>query len=86
MASSDLEALPKYRKYVRERDAAGLCLQCDSPADKSRGLCTHHHHRFRMDRLDTPRNKRKAFEDRMILTGKILPSRQGQRLKRSKVA
>lgn len=84
MASSDMEALPKYRKQVQQKVDSGICLQCDNPANKSRGLCRHHHHRFRMDRLDTPKNKRKQFEDRMILTGKILGSQQGKRLKPAK--
>lgn len=79
MASCDLEPKPKFREFVKQRIAAGLCLQCDMPANKSRGLCRHHHHRFRMDRLDRPKNKRKTFEDDMILNAKILAPAQGKR-------
>lgn len=97
MASSDLEAMPKYKKRVRERIAAGLCLaidvdestgvktECNCVAVK-RGVCLHHHHRFRMDRLDTAKNRRKTFEDGLILRGELMPSRQGQRIRRQQKA
>lgn len=79
--SADVEPSPKYRKRVAERDAAGLCLKCDSPSAR-RGLCNSCYHRFRMDRLETPKNKRLMFEHGLVRKGELMPDRQGQRIER----
>lgn len=93
---SDVEVLPKYRKRVQEREAKGLCIanpedengdrhECDSPVH-ARGLCVNCHYRFRMDRLGTPKTKKRLYENDRIRRGTLLPNRQGQRIKRLRKA
>lgn len=76
--AADIEVIPKLRKLVAERRAAGMCLKCDSNAAR-RGLCQHHYHQFRMAKLQTAKNRRAAFEAQSIRSGELLPDRQGQR-------
>lgn len=85
----DMEALPKYRKRVAERVAAGLCLDNrktdENPTGKecekesgTRGVCKHHHHAFLMEKLGTDKDQREAYDKNRVLKGTILPPRQGQ--------
>jgi hypothetical protein len=81
LMASDVEPLPKYRKRVEERDALGLCLLCDKPATR-RGLCDSHHYQFRMERLGTPKTRRRVYENERIRNGTIMGDRQGQPVSR----
>lgn len=75
--AEDMQALPKHRKRVSAKETAGQCLCCEEPAER-RGLCHRHHWRFRMELLGTTASKRGVCEKNRILSGTILPKRQGQ--------
>lgn len=81
--AADIEVLPKFRKLVAEKLAAGDCLKCDKKATR-RGLCDHHYHRYRMDKKDVAKSRRAAFEANAIRTGEIAVDRQGQGPKKRK--
>jgi hypothetical protein len=76
-----LDTKPKLgkRRQVQERAASGKCLLCDCEA-KRLGLCTTHYGRFRTALTKLPENDREPFKARLRREGKLLPSRQGQRL------
>lgn len=69
-----MEAKPKrtIRKQVEERASTHLCLHCNEPVFR-RGLCPHHHHKFRMKLLSKPAAERGTWEQEQIREGKILP-------------
>jgi hypothetical protein len=76
--AADIEVLPRFRKFIAQKQAKGECLKCAAKA-KKRGLCDSHYYRFRMDKKDVTKSRRAAFEANAIRTGDILADRQGQR-------
>lgn len=82
---SDIQPLPKYRKRVRERTEAGLCLdnrdgcECNQKAKKGRRqLCGGHAWKFRTEVMGKPKSRRKEYETNRILNGTIAAPRSGQ--------
>jgi len=94
----DVEVLPRFRKRVANREAAGLCVgmitvgettkgepikeDCGGTA-RRRGLCANCHHAYRMQLLQTPKRDKRKFENEKIRDGEILPPRQGQKKRRA---
>lgn len=63
-----------------EADRQGLCIVCGkAEEDRRRGLCTQHYNQFRTALTSVPAVDRRSFEDRLVESGRLLPSRQGQR-------
>lgn len=75
----DVEPKRTVRKQVEERAASGLCLHCDREAERL-GLCGTHYHQYRMSLLQKPASEREVWKARQIRDGKVLKTRQGQRL------
>lgn len=75
----DMQPKRTIRKQVEERAATGLCLHCDEEAERL-GLCNSHYHQFRMAYLEQDRANREIWKAQQIREGKVLRSRQGQRL------
>lgn len=75
----DAKPKPSVRQLVDAKVEACKCLACEGTAAK-RGLCILHYGRFRTALQETPRSDRHTFEARLIRDGKLLASRQGQRL------
>lgn len=67
------------RKRVKQRVATGLCLHCDAEATRL-GLCNRHYAQFRIERLKRPEAERALWEARQVRAGKVLRTRQGQRV------
>lgn len=69
-----VEAKPKRTvlKHIEQRVAANCCLHCDEEVFR-RGLCPHHHHKFRMTLLNKPAAQRGTWEQEQIREGRILP-------------
>jgi hypothetical protein len=67
------------RKVTLEKAEACQCLLCDAAAHK-RGLCVVHYQRYRTARAELPIEQRPLFDAKLQRTGKLLASRQGQRL------
>lgn len=76
-----MDATPKrtVKKVVEAKIAANECLVCDRPAAR-RGLCIQHYGDYRVALSHTRHDKRHELEARWIREGRLLPSRQGQRL------
>lgn len=75
----DVEPKRTVRKHVEERAASGLCLHCEKAAERL-GLCNSHYHQFRMALLQKPMADREIWKAQQIRDGKVLRTRQGQRL------
>lgn len=92
--AADVEVLPRFRKRVDEREAAGLCLNIFKLADgskadcgcnaRTRGLCNNCHYAFRMEKKETPKTKRRLYENNRIRIGTLMPDRQGKRVRKSR--
>lgn len=75
----DVEPKRTVRKLVGEKIASGECLHCTEHAERL-GLCGSHYHQYRMTLLQKPANEREVWKAQQIRDGKVLKSRQGQRL------
>lgn len=75
----DVKPRPSVRQHVQECRDKNVCLLCGKPAEK-RGLCLPEYGQYRVALMELPLVERPAFEARMIREGKLLPSRQGQRI------
>ena len=70
------------RKLIKQKLDRNECLLCGAPAHK-RGLCKTHYSRYRVVRSEKAASDRVMFDARLIKSGRLLPSRQGQRTDRT---
>jgi hypothetical protein len=68
------------RKKVVARALSGICLCCDGVA-KKRGLCELDYGRFKAAQADLPPSQRPHHEAKQIRLGKLLGSREIQKLR-----
>lgn len=77
-----IDAKPRLgiRKKVLVRVKSNTCLCCEQKATR-RGLCKTCYFRFRAAYLSFIKREQPNFEAKMIRAGKLLPTRQGQRIR-----
>ncbi len=76
---ADAKPRMEVRRVVERKASANECLLCKSKVFK-RGLCTTHYGRYRIARTDVPVAERPLFDAKQIKAGRLLSSRQGQRM------
>lgn len=79
MVLMDVRLKAGVKQHVEAKVAANECLCCNQPAE-SLGLCSAHYHRFYRKLNRKSEVERETFRAKQIREGRLLKSRQGQRL------
>lgn len=70
-----------HKQKARQLDSEGKCIVCEvQTSERTRGLCVTDYNRYLSALRQIPAERRESFELKLIERGKVLPSKQGQRL------
>ena len=67
------------KQKARERNALGICLLCENPANGSRGLCSPDYLKFWRKKEKLPPEEAARLDAEMVEHGHLLPDRQAKR-------
>jgi uncharacterized paraquat-inducible protein A len=70
------------KERAEKLEAEGKCVCCEQPLkegeQRRKGRCPRCHYKYRMGRLETPKDKRALYDARLMREGTLMESRQGQ--------